>query len=112
MKVIAFGPDGQPMGGRIKLNGVDVELETNVPDRLRPRHVSAPSVSAEVQSERMGICLSCDKRRHTDGDGDICVACGCGSDRRLERLVAREEGPVKWCRHPKRGSGCGWAVPV
>jgi hypothetical protein len=73
--------------------------------------VSGPTVpiTPEVQAERMAACMVCDKRTHTDGDGDICVACGCGSDRRLERLVALTEAwPVKRCRHPRRGSGAGW----
>lgn len=91
-------------GGKLVL-GEMVELVPPGPD-------AQAGVPAEVQAERMAACMACEKRRHTDGEGDICVACGCGSDRRLERLVTLvERPPVKRCRHPRRGDGCGWAVP-
>lgn len=72
-----------------------------------------PTVSAEVQAARLAVCESCEKRRATDGHGDVCISSCCGRDPRIEAMVTRAEvGPVRWCRHPKRGEGCGWAVPI
>lgn len=63
------------------------------------------------------ICNDCDKVR-TDGDGNWCSVCGCGTsayDRRVFNLCSyRERPPIRLCKHPERGitQGKGWPLPI
>lgn len=72
-------------------------------------------VSDEVRAQREAICATCDKGVD-DKDGRRCSVCGCGVSprrRKIANLAAYAEELPKWgCKHPERGKGKGWPLPV
>lgn len=119
MRVQAFA-NGRPLSGVVLTFGGQVVDESHESHRSHASnrsheshrshasHSSHEVVPPEISAERLSVCESCDRMRERDGLRE-CSICGCGTDRRVKRLVTREEyGALRWCRHPARGSGAGW----
>lgn len=107
MRVQAFA-NGRLLEGVVLTFGGQSVDKSHESHRSHASHSSHEVVPPEISAERLSICEACDRMRERDGLRE-CSICGCGTDRRVKRLVTREEyGALRWCRHPARGSGAGW----